>query len=92
MEVPPPPVAYGGLISLQLPAYTTATATQDPSRICNLHHSSRQCWKLTLLSEARGQTCNLMFLSQILFRELWKFLYQTLEMKDHEKITLSFLG
>ena len=24
---------------LQLPAYTTATATQDLSRVCNLHHS-----------------------------------------------------
>ena len=29
---------------LQLPAYTTATATQDLSRVCNLHQSSRQCW------------------------------------------------
>ena len=27
---------------LQLPAYTTATATLDPSLVCNLHHSSRQ--------------------------------------------------
>ena len=26
---------------LQLPAYTTATATPDPSRICNLHPSSQ---------------------------------------------------
>ena len=25
---------------LQLPAYTTATATQDPSHICDLYHSS----------------------------------------------------
>ena len=24
------------------PAYARATATQDPSRICNLHHSSQQ--------------------------------------------------
>ena len=28
---------------LQLPAYTTGTATWDPSRVCNLHHSSWQC-------------------------------------------------
>ena len=28
---------------LQLPAYTTATATWDPSHICNLYHSSWQC-------------------------------------------------
>ena len=27
---------------LQLPAYTTATTTGDPSHICKLHHSSRQ--------------------------------------------------
>ena len=27
---------------LQLPAYTTAAATQDPYHVCNLHHSSQQ--------------------------------------------------
>ena len=27
---------------LQLPAYTTPMAMQDPSRVCDLHHSSRQ--------------------------------------------------
>ena len=31
---------------LQLPASTTATAMLDPSCICDLHHSSRQCWIL----------------------------------------------
>ena len=36
----------------QLPAYTTATAMQDPSHVCNLHHSSQQCWILNPLSEA----------------------------------------
>ena len=41
---------------LQLPAYATATATQDPSHVCNLHHSSQQCWILTPLSEARDRT------------------------------------
>ena len=48
------PVAYGGsqargLIGLQLPAYTTATATatRDPSQVCNLHHSSQQCGSST---------------------------------------------
>ena len=29
---------------LQLPVYTTATATWDPSCICDLPHSSWQCW------------------------------------------------
>ena len=32
---------------LQLPAYTTATATRDPSRICDLHPGSRQSRSLT---------------------------------------------
>ena len=27
---------------LQLPAYATATATSDPSHVCDLHHSSQQ--------------------------------------------------
>ena len=38
---------------LQLPAYTTATAIQNPSRICKLHHSSQQHRILNPLSEAR---------------------------------------
>ena len=36
MEVP----RQGVKLELQLSAYTTATATQDPSCICDLHHSS----------------------------------------------------
>ena len=42
---------------LQLLACTTATATQDPSCICDLHHSSQQCQILNPLSEARDWTC-----------------------------------
>ena len=45
-----------GVVSqLQPPAYTTATATAtwDPSRLCDLHHSSRQHWIPNSLSEAR---------------------------------------
>ena len=53
---------------LQLPAYTTATATPDPSLICHLHHSSWQRQILNPLSEARDQTRNLMVPSQIHFR------------------------
>ena len=52
---------------LQLPAYTRATAMQDPSRVSDLHHSSQQCWILNLLSKARDRTGNLMFPSGIHF-------------------------
>ena len=38
MEVP----RLGVQAALQLPACTTASATADPSHVCNLHHSSRQ--------------------------------------------------
>ena len=38
---------------LQLPAYTTATATPDPSYICDLHHSARRCQILNPPSEAK---------------------------------------
>ena len=47
--------------------YTIATATPDASRICNLYHSSWQCWIPNPLSEARDQTHNLIDTSQILF-------------------------
>ena len=55
-------------LELQLPAYSTATATRDPSLICNLHHSSWQCWILNPLSEARNRTLNLMVPNGICFR------------------------
>ena len=45
---------------LHLPAYTPAAATQDPSRICYLHHSSWQHWVLNPLSLARDRTHILM--------------------------------
>ena len=38
---------------LELLAYTTATATPDPSCIFDLHHNSWQCQILNPLSEAR---------------------------------------
>ena len=53
------PAAYGVSQARDLIG-ATATATWDPSCVCDLHHSSRQCWILNPLSEARGQTCNLM--------------------------------
>jgi len=61
MEVP----RLGVESELQLPAKATATATQDPSHIFDLHHSSRQRRILNPLSEARDQTHNLMVPSRI---------------------------
>ena len=51
---------------LQLPAYTTATATWDPSRVFDLQHSSRQHGILNPLSEARDGTRVLMKLCWVL--------------------------
>uniref|UniRef100_A0A8D1MKD3 Uncharacterized protein n=1 Tax=Sus scrofa TaxID=9823 RepID=A0A8D1MKD3_PIG len=64
MEVP----RLGIKSELPLLAYTTATATPDPSQICDLHHSSWQCWILNPLSEVRDRTLNLMVPSGIRFR------------------------
>ena len=49
MEVP----RLGVESELQLPAYTTATATPEPSRVFDLHHGSRQRQILNPLSKAR---------------------------------------
>ena len=54
-----------GLIGAVAPAYATATAMQDPSHVCDLHHSSQQRQIMNPLSEARDQTNNLMVPSQI---------------------------
>ena len=65
------PVAYGdsqtrgSKSEMQLLVY--ATATPDPSRICDLPHSSQKHWILNPLSKVRDQTHNLMVPSQICF-------------------------
>ena len=61
MEVP----SLGVESELQLLAYTTATAKQDVSCVWDLHHSSWQLWILNPLSEARDQTCILMYSSHV---------------------------
>ena len=63
MEVP----RLGVESELQLPAYTTATATQDPSCIFDLPHSSRQRQVLNPVSKVRDQTCSLMDTSQVCY-------------------------
>ena len=62
MEVP----RLGVESELQPPAYTRATAMPDPSRICDLHHSLRQCWILNPLSEVRDRTQTLRDASRVL--------------------------
>ena len=62
MEAPRPGVES----EWQLPDYTTATATWGPSCVCNLHHSSQQCWIINPLSEARDRTCILIDTSWVL--------------------------
>ena len=64
MEVPGPGVKS----ELHLLVYTTATATWDPSHICDLYRKPWQCQILRILnslSEARDQTCILMDTSQV---------------------------
>ena len=53
---------------LQLPAYSTTTATPDPSRVCNLQHSWQQHLILNPWSKAGDWTCILMDMSQMCFR------------------------
>ena len=52
---------------LQVLAYTRVTATQDPSYVCDLHHSSWQHRILNPLSKGRDQNSNLMVPSRIHF-------------------------
>ena len=54
-------------LELQLLAYSTATATQDLSHICDLHSRSQQRQIPDLLSKARDQTHILMDISRIHF-------------------------
>ena len=61
MEVP----RLGVGSELQLLAYATATETQDPSCVCDLHHSSQQHRILNPLSDAWDRTCILMDPSRV---------------------------
>ena len=54
-------------LQLQLPTHTTATATWDPSLVCDPHHSSQQCQILNPLNKAREGTQVLMDTSQVRF-------------------------
>ena len=54
-----------GWIRAAAAGYATATATQDPSRVCDPHPSLRQCRILNPLSEARDRTYILVDASKI---------------------------
>ena len=61
------PATYGSSQPrVQIGAAAMATATQDPSHICKLHHSSQQCWILNPQSKARDRTLLLMVTSWVL--------------------------
>ena len=65
MEIP----SVGDESELQLVAYATAIAMPDPSRVCQLPHSSEQCQILNPLSKARDWTLVLLATSWICY--LW---------------------
>ena len=54
-------------LEIQLLACTTATATWDPSHVCDLHYNSWQHQIPDPLSKARDWTCILLVTSQICF-------------------------
>ena len=60
LEIP----RLGVELELQLPAHSTARATQNPSRFCDLHNSSWQRRIPNPMREARDQTCILMAVSR----------------------------
>ena len=88
MEVP----RLGVQSEREPPAYTTATATQDPSRICKLHHSSWQCQVINPLSGSRDQTHNPMVLSQIPFHCAMMGTHFTLKTHNPELLSKSLKG
>ena len=68
---------------LQLPAYTTATAMGDPSRVCELHHSSGQHQILNSLRRDRERTHILWILVRLISAEpQWEVQVRALKRKE----------
>ena len=61
------PVAHGSSQARSQLAYSTATAMDVPSCICDLHQSSQQCQILNPLSEARDKPHVLMDTSWVCY-------------------------
>ena len=53
------PAAYGSSQARGRMAAIAACLHHSHSNVCDLHHSSIQCWILNPLSKARDRTCNL---------------------------------
>ena len=62
------PVAYGDSQARDLIGTVAAGLHHSHSNVCNLHHSSRQCWILNPLSGARDRTRVLMVVSRVHYR------------------------
>ena len=73
----------GVQLELQMPVSTTATATWDPSHVCNLHHGSWPRRILNPLSEARDGACVLVVTGQGVTAEPQREL-QKLFVKEHK--------
>ena len=81
--------ARGRIRAAAASLYTTATATWDPSHLCNLYHRSRQHWILNPLSKARNQTCVLMDTSQIRFH--WTVMGTPIPFLNGSLFSISYL-
>ena len=73
MEVP----RLGVKSELHLLANSTPKGISDLSHVCNLHHSSWQCWVLNPLNETRNRTLILMDTSPEPQQELPLILFLT---------------
>ena len=59
-------------LELQVPAYAIAAATQDPSHVCDLHHSSQQHWILNHWAKPGIETASSWWLVRFVFAEPWR--------------------
>ena len=89
MEVP----WLGIELELQPLAYTTATAMQDLSSICNLHHSSQQHRILNPLSEARDITASSWILVKFITADpQWELLFLIFKNTNGDLLYIHFYG